>query len=421
MAVEGLRTADPAYDLADPGLLFRAEVIEDPLPLYAQLRREAPVWEMPGSGTFVVSTAELVTQAVNRPDDFSSNLLSLLFLGEDGRPVVFDMSHLGAAIHVMATADDPLHAAHRKLLQPPFSPGAVDARSGFVRAVVDELLEPLLRDGRGDFAAQMAEPLPVRVICEIIGIPESDVPALAPLVLQSNDLLAGVVDGDTMARSAAAAAETSAYLTDLLGTWRTSPATEGTICDLLAQATVDGRMTLEAGVGTLVQLLGAGTETTTGLIGRTALQLARDPALQSRLRDEPGLIPTAIEETLRFDGPFQFHYRAVMRDTELGGVRIPAGSRALLMWAAANRDGDAVEHPDEFDVERPVPRAHLAFGRGIHFCIGAPLARLEARTVIERLLQRTASFSIDRTRPVAVRPSIFLRRFASLPLTVEPT
>jgi cytochrome P450 family 144 len=90
------------------------------------------------------------------------------------------------------------------------------------------------------------------------------------------------------------------------------------------------------------------------------------------------------------------------------------------MWAAANRDGDAVEHADEFDIGRAVPRAHLAFGRGIHFCIGAPLARLEARIVIERLLQRTASFSVDDARPLAIRPSIFLRRFASLPLTVEP-
>jgi cytochrome P450 len=419
MAAEGLTTADRAYDLADPGLLFRPDVLEDPLPLYAQLRRDAPVWEMPGSGTFVVSTAELVTEAVNRPDDFSSNLLSLLFQGEDGRPVVFDMSHLGAAIHVMATADDPLHNVHRKLLQPPFSPGAVEARSEWVRAVVDELLEPLLRDGGGDFATQMAEPLPVRVICEIIGIPGPDVATLAPLVLQSNDLLAGVVDGETMASSAAAAAETSAYLTELLRTWKSAPATEGTTCDLLVQATADGRITLDAGVGTLVQLLGAGTETTTGLIGRALLQMGRDPALQSRLRGEPELIPTAIEETLRFDGPFQFHYRAAMHDTTIGGVPIPAGSRVLLMWAAANRDADAVEHPDEFDIERAVPRAHLAFGRGIHFCIGAPLARLEARIVIERLLQRTASVALDDTRPVAIRPSIFLRRFASLPLSVE--
>jgi cytochrome P450 len=420
MAVEGLRTADRAYDLADPGLLFRPDVLEDPLALYAQLRRDAPVWEMPGSGTFVVSTAELVTEAVNRPDDFSSNLLSLLFQGDDGRPVVFDMSHLGAAIHVMATADDPLHTAHRKLLQPALSPGAVDARSEFVRAVVDELLEPALRAGHGDFATQLAEPLPVRVICEIIGIPEPDVESLAPLVLQSNDLLAGVVDGETMASSATAAAETSAYLTDLLETWRSSAATDDTICDLLVRATADGRITLDAGVGILVQLLGAGTETTTGLIGRALLQLASDPALQSRLRAEPDLIPTAVEETLRFDGPFQFHYRAAMRDSAIGGVRIPAGSRVLLMWAAANRDGDAVEHADEFDIERAVPRAHLAFGRGIHFCIGAPLARLEARIAIERLLQRTTSFSIDDSRPVAIRPSIFLRRFASLPLTVEP-
>jgi cytochrome P450 len=258
------------------------------------------------------------------------------------------------------------------------------------------------------------------VICDVIGIPGPDVPTLAPLVLQSNDLLAGVVDGETMASSAAAAAETSAYLTGLLQSWQSSAGTQGTICDLLARATDDGRITLDAGVGILVQLLGAGTETTTGLIGRAVLQLARDRTLQSRLRSNPDVVPTLIEETLRFDGPFQFHYRAATHDTEIGGVAVPEASRVLLMWAAANRDDEAVEHADEFDVTRAMPRAHLAFGRGIHFCIGAPLARLEARIVIERLLARTESFSLDAARPVAIRPSIFLRRFASLPIAVDP-
>ena len=176
---------------------------EEPTPLYAHLRGSAPVWELPGTSTFVVSTAALVAEATARPEDFSSNLLGLLYRGDDGNPVVFDMTSLGPGIHVLATADAPQHTVHRKLLQPAFNPRAVDARAGFVAAVADELLGPLVRDGRGDFATQVAEPLPVAVICKMIGIPDDDVAVLVPLVLQSNDLLAGVADGEAMAASAA--------------------------------------------------------------------------------------------------------------------------------------------------------------------------------------------------------------------------
>ena len=166
----------------------------------------------------------------------------------------------------------------------------------------------------------------------------------------------------------------------------------------------------------LIQLLGAGTETTTSLIARTALHLARDEALQRTVREHPDLVPTLLEEMLRLDGPFRFHYRAVLRDTELGGVQVPAGSRLLLMWASANLDDSAVDRPGEFDLTRSVPKAHFAFGRGMHFCIGAPLARLEGRIVIERLLRSTTSFSVDVSRAVEHRPSIFLRRLGRLPL-----
>jgi cytochrome P450 len=411
---------DPVFDLEDATVLFRDDVLADPAPFHAHLRRHAPVWEIPGTKTFLVSTAELVAEAVTRTDDFSSNLLSLVFRGDDGRPVVFDMTQVGPGTHVLATADEPVHTVHRKLLQPAFSPGAVEALTDFVVRLADELLEPLGREGRGDLATQVAEPLPVRVIARMIGIPDGDIPTLAPLVLQSNDLLAGVVDAETMARSATAAMETTAYLTTLLDGWDLVERLEPTICDVLVRACAAEEITTDDAVGILVQLLGAGTETTTGLIGRSVLQLARDPSLQDTVRSRPDLVPNLLEETLRLDGPFQFHYRAATRDTELGGVSIPTGSRVLLMWASANHDPSVVDDPERFDMERAVPRAHFAFGRGIHFCIGAPLARLEARIVLERLLQQSVTFAVDDSRPVALRPSIFLRRFESLPLVVRP-
>ena len=407
-----------SFDLDDPTLLFRQDFLDEPATLYAYLRAHAPVWELPGTGTFLVTSAALISEAVARPEDFSSNLLGLMYTGDDGLPAVFDMAHLGPAIHVLATSDPPLHTRHRRLMQPLFSPGAVEAISGFLDATADELIGSLVATGRGDFATAVAEPLPVQVICSMIGIPEADVAMLTPLVLQSNDLLAGVVDAATMGASAEASMKVVGYLDPLVRGWRADD--EGTtVCDALARACAAGEITVEDGLGMLVQLLGAGTETTTSLIGRVALQLARDAELQQTLRENLDLVPALLEETLRFDGPFRFHYRAVVRDAKLGGTHIPAGSRVLLMWGAANLDEDFFERPDEFDITRSGLRSHFAFGRGIHFCIGAPLARMEARRTVERLLRSTTEFSLDPDGIPAYRRTIFVRRLGSLPLVLK--
>ena len=186
------------------------------------------------------------------------------------------------------------------------------------------------------------------------------------------------------------------------------------------RAAADGEITIEDGLGMLVQLLGAGTDTTTSLIGRAVLQLARDSALQAQVRSNLDLVPVLLEETLRYDGPFRFHYRSVLHDTELGGVAIPAGSRLLLIWGAANLDEDYFVNADEFDITRAALRSHYAFGRGIHFCIGAPLARVEARLAVEHLLRSTRSIILDPARTPSFRRSIFVRRLGNVPLLVEP-
>jgi len=163
----------------------------------------------------------------------------------------------------------------------------------------------------------------------------------------------------------------------------------------------------------------AGSETTASLIATCIEILARDRELQNRLRARPELIGNAIERVLRDSGPFQFHYRYTPADTELGGTTIPAHSRVLLMWAAANRPApDALDEPGEFDLEaRPAP--HFAFGRGLHFCIGAPVARMETRLVLERLLASTSSITLDPDSAPTRRPSILIRRHATLPVVIE--
>jgi cytochrome P450 len=172
--------------------------------------------------------------------------------------------------------------------------------------------------------------------------------------------------------------------------------------------------------GILFLLVAAGGESTTSLTGTGVQILAERPDLQDRLRREPRLIAAFVEEACRIDPPFRGHYRHVVADTTLGGVAVPAGSTLVLAWTAANRDRDAFANPDDIDLDRPNPRRHVGFGWGIHLCVGAPLARVEAKVAFEQLLARTTSFSIDPSSPpLRHHLSLMVRRLVTLPLVLE--
>jgi cytochrome P450 len=181
-----------------------------------------------------------------------------------------------------------------------------------------------------------------------------------------------------------------------------------------------GELTDVEALATLFLLISAGGESTTSLTGTGVRILAERPDLQDRLRREPQLIPAFVEEACRIDPPFRGHYRHVVRDTELGGVLLPEGSTLVLAWPAANRDGVAFSNPDEIDLDRPNPRQHVGFGWGIHLCVGAPLARVEAKVAFEQLLARTTSFTIDpEVPPLHHHLSLMVRRLVELPLVLE--
>lgn len=410
------------FDLDDPTLLFSEEVLADPRPLYDMLRREAPVWRIPGQDTYLVSDPSLVREVVGRPSDFSSNLVSLLYRDESGLPVAFDMAPLGDPIHVLAVADPPFHATHRKLLQPHLSPEAVSALEHPVRQFADDQLDPMVRAERGDLVAGLTNPLPALVVCRLIGLPPDDADLLVQRVWDIGLLLDGVTDLDGMGKAAETALELTQYVQshlDLALNKTGNRRGEG-LLGVLTGGINDGLISANDALGILMQLIAAGTETTSSLMATTIETLALDQRLQERLRSDPDLIPETLEEVLRIDGPFQFHYRFTRVDTVLDGTPIPANSRVLLMWAAANRPerDEPVATPKGPTDSRRVP--HYAFGRGLHFCIGAPLARLEARIVIERLLQRTSLFIIDAKQQPVRRPSISIRRHISLPVVLVP-
>jgi cytochrome P450 len=412
-----MNTDDPSmtFDLDDPGLLFRADVLDDPRPLHAELRRRAPVWKLAGQDTFLVSDPALIRDAVARVDDFSSNMASMVHRGADGRAMPFPMLPFGDPGNVLAIADPPDHTRHRKLLQPHLSPAAVADLEPTVRSLARERIEAMVDAGCGDAVAQLADPIPTALICELLGLPASDVDQLVAHVLGVGALLDGLADEEGMARAASAAIEIAAYAASTLDAQRARPTSDRTPLMQAVLAGIDaGDVTADEAVGMLVQLFTAGTETTQSLTATAIERLARDPQRQADLRSDPTAIAEELEQVLRDDGPFQFHYRWAPHDTQLGSTAIPARSRVLLLWSAANR---ALDQDRAADDHRPSP--HFAFGRGIHFCIGAALGRLESRVMLEELLEATAAFELDPDRPPSRRPSIMLRRHAALPLLLR--
>ncbi|BAW04746.1 cytochrome P450 [Nocardia seriolae] len=399
-----------AVDLFDPAHL------DDPYPLYRRLRAESPVYRIPGSDFYLVTSWDLVTEAVNRAGEFSSHLTGALLRQPGQPPLTFDMDGGGQAIHVLATADDPSHQIQRKLVQPLLAK-RIRGLGPTVTELVDRLWSEELRGDRIEWAAGMADRLPLTLVADIIGLPDTDVPQLLSWAYDSTEMLGGLVDADRFVHLATAAADLAAYLHIEFHTALANPKED--LLGVLAHAHRAGGITDTVAVLILVQLVGAGGESTAGLIANAARLLATRRELQEELRREPALLPNFLDEALRLESPFRGHHRHVTVDTALGGTEIPAGSHVLLSWGAANRDPARFEHPDAIDLDRRSGADNLAFGRGIHFCVGSALAKLEATAALTALLERTAGFALVEDAPPQWFPSIFVRRHRSLPLRVR--
>jgi cytochrome P450 len=409
----------PTPDHFDP---FAPDVLEDPYPFYASLREHAPIHEIAGTRVFLVSTWKLVEEALTRHEEFSANLTGILMVGAHGRPELLDLAGLGTFVDSIANADEPEHAVHRAVAQPAFSPERIAALEPELRGRARERIASFAAAGGGDFAREVSEWIPTWATARVVGLPLEDLDRLQLWGMTGGDLLAATAELSRIAQLGEQTREMGAYLDArleaALSRARTGDRSRDAMADRVARAVHEGRLPRRHALGILVVLLGAGVESTASLIGNAVRLLAERPELQALLRRAPERVPAFVEEAVRLESPFRFHYRAVARDAELGGIPLRAGDRLMLSWASANRDGSVFEHPDEIDLERRHPRHHIAFGRGIHFCVGARLARLETRVVVEELLARTRRFEMDPARPSRYLPSLFVRRPASLALEV---
>jgi cytochrome P450 len=408
----------PAYS-PDPSEILAPDVIANPQPFYAKLRKTQPLCRIGESGAHLVLSWALVEEALGREADFSANLTGVVMRGANGHPSIFDMRGTGA-IQVIATADEPDHGVHRGLLQPRLSPARIERMEPRIRGWVEASLAPWLAAGGGDFAP-IAERIPALAIAHLLGLPERDVESFRTWAMMGGDMLAGDADLERLRFLGEETARMFDYLGEHLdrADAETADSPDGTLMAALARGVADRFIDRETAVGISSVLFGAAGESTAALIGSCLLRLAQDPEVAERLRTTPGLIPRFVEEVVRLEPPFNFHYRVVKRACRLGGYDLEPEDRLLLSWASANRDESVFEAPDELRLDRRFPKNHVGFGRGAHFCIGAHLARLEARLVVEAVLSRTARIALDPSAPVVHARSIFVRRPERLPLRLS--
>lgn len=376
----------------------RADFQDRAYEIYRSLRDALPVYHNAEAGFFALSRFEDVRAAANDPETFSSE-------GTD----------LAAAVlpHIQAM-DPPRHDALRSLVTQAFTSRRTMAIEPRVRAIARELLADFAEQGRADLLAQYARHLPSRVIGELIGVPGERRERFLECTEAMIEATPSQSDGQ---RGWQPAVQIYKEFATLLEERRRSPRDD--LMSALLAAEIDGqRLSEEELLGFCFVLIVAGNDTTTNLIANGAVLLARHPEQRRWLQREPQHLPTAIEEMLRCESPAQALPRLARRDVTLHGVTIPEGSLVRLVWGAANHDDREFSEPESFDVRRKI-RRHLAFGQGIHFCLGANLARLEARVAFEELLARLADYELE-SEPGWV-PSVWARAHREVPIVFEAT
>ena len=401
----------------ETGAVIDPQVWADPYPFYERLRREHPVWLVPGLDLAFVATHELIVDALRRIDDFSNHLDVLVITGDDGNPALFRTDSFGDGTTTLATADPPEHTVHRGVVFPELVARRMEAMRPEIEAFVDEQLAVARSQGtRVEWANTVAHPVPARVIGRLIGLPDENWPQVMRWALHGGLLLAGMYTLEAMNAITEESIEAGGFLFTKLIEAGDEPGDD--LLGVCAKAVADGDLAVGDAIGTLAVLLGAGGESTASLIGNAVRMLADDLELQEQIRADHSLIENFLEEAVRLESPFRGHYRQVKRDCELGGVTLTAGTTVFLLWSSANRDPAEHDRPDEVVLDRRIPRSHLAFGRGIHHCVGAPLARLESLCSIRQLLQESRWFSLADDDPPRWENSMFVRRHEHLPLDV---
>jgi cytochrome P450 len=400
------------------------EVLECPYPYYERVREEAPVHQTP-LGFWAVSRYEDVLSVVRNPEMFSSLAQSNSFVTTPP-PEVIEIAKQGyPRVNTLLSNDPPSHTQFRNLVNKAFLPKRVAQLEDSIRKITNDLIDAFINDGKVDLVEQFAVGVPLTVIADALGVDRADMPKFKKWSDDSVAPLSGMLTPERQIECAHSRIEFQNYMVDRVHE-REANLRDDLLSDLVQARFDSGEragegMTMAEMLDVIAQLLVAGNETTTKLIAAATLMLIENPEQMAKVRADHSLIPNLVEEALRMEAPVQMLPRFTKEDVEVGGVAIPKGSVVMVMYGCANRDGAKYPNPDMFDIERDNARTQMAFGQGPHFCVGAALARSEARIAFELLLSRLnniALASVD--TPTHRELSMTLRGLTNLHLTFTP-
>jgi len=358
---------------------FLPEVQANPFPYYAYLREHAPVYQVPGAGFWAVSRYDDVLFIVKNPQIFSASILISALMG--------DLNPWPPEVPPMVAMDPPDHTRLRKLVNRAFTPRRIASLEQHIREIAHSLLDAVPAQGTFDLVSTLSGPLPAIAIAELLGVPPE---RYADFKRWTNDIARctnGVaVPPEVRPQLRQSSNELKAYLEEAIAAYRKQPG-DNLLSDMVRAEEENERLSPAEVLSMAILVITAGSETTTNLISNAILSLCAHPEQFAMVRTNPALVPNLVEETLRYDAPVQFFPRLTMQEVTIAGTTLPAGTPVLAMFGSANHDERKFPDPERFDITRNT-EGQLAFSFGVHYCLGAQLARLEGKIALETLLAR---------------------------------
>ncbi len=412
----------PVEDSLEEINIFDQELMKCPHAFYKKLRDEAPVYQDPTTGIFQVSKHELICEAARNAKVFSNEFG---LLQKDGGSDVYPQEAADImekdgypAVNTMLTADPPRHTKYRRLVDKAFTPKRVSDMGPAIEEKTNFIIDKFIEDGKCEVASQLAQPLPIRVIAEALGASTDDYEFFRISSEAFTDQLSGTSTPEEHIEIAKKLVKFQQYFAERLKEKEKNP-TDDILSDLATlefedENDVVRKMETPEQLSIIQQLLVAGNATTAHSITEAIKLLIENPDQMKLVVNDHSLIPNMIEESLRLLTPTNNMWRIATEDTELGGVAIPAGSALLLRYGSGNRDEDLFENPDKFDVTRKNARRHVAFGQGIHVCLGMNLSRKEMYTAFPIILDRLKNMRFSENNDFNYSPNVLLRGLDSL-------